>query len=187
MPRKFFRKVMPNVEKVREIRAFSMFGDRLFHPALWHLNRRSAAGGVAVGLFCGLIPGPLQMLGAGIACLVFRVNLPLALVTTLYTNPVTIVPLYVIAYKLGSLALGESARHAVTPPPEIDWSNAGQWVLALTKWAIGLGPPLALGVLLLACLLAVLGYVVVRALWSAHLRRAWYRRRAARSAQAGLS
>ncbi len=64
MPRKFFRKVMPNVDKVREVKALSMFGDTLFHPALWHLNRRSAAGGVAVGLFCGLIPGPLQMLGS---------------------------------------------------------------------------------------------------------------------------
>ena len=63
-----------------------MFGDSLFHPALWHLNRRSAAGGVAVGLFCGLIPGPLQMLGAGIACVLFRVNLPVSLVTTLYTE-----------------------------------------------------------------------------------------------------
>ena len=53
MPRKFFRKMMPNVDKVREMKALSMFGDTLFHPALWHLNRRSAAGGVAVGLFCG--------------------------------------------------------------------------------------------------------------------------------------
>lgn len=187
MPRRFFRKVMPNVDKVREIRAFSLFGDSLFHPALWHLNRRSAAGGVAVGLFCGLIPGPLQMLGAGIACLFFRVNLPVALVTTLYTNPVTIVPLYLIAYQLGSLVLGGAAKHPVTPPPAMDWTRAGDWVRAMGEWAVGLGPPLAFGVLLLACLLAAFGYVVVRALWSAHLRRAWYRRRAARAGQAGPS
>ncbi len=190
MPRKFFRKVMPNVDKVREVRVFSMFGDSLFHPALWHLNRRSAAGGVAVGLFCGLIPGPLQMLGAGIACLFFRVNLPVALVTTLYTNPLTIVPLYLIAYELGSFVLRSSAAHPVTPPPEMDWAHAGQWTQAMGEWAIGLGPPLAFGVLLLACLLAVVGYVVVRMLWSAHLRRAWHRRRraaAARAGQAGLS
>lgn len=90
MLRKYFRKVMPNADKVREVRALSMFGDSLFHPALWHLNRRSAAGGVAVGLFCGLIPGPLQMVGAAIVCVLLRVNLPLALVTTLYTNPFTI-------------------------------------------------------------------------------------------------
>jgi uncharacterized protein len=190
MPRKFFRKLMPNVDKVREVRVFAMFGDSLFHPSLWHLNRRSAAGGVAVGLFCGLIPGPLQMIGAGIACLFFRVNLPLALVTTIYTNPLTIVPLYLIAYEIGSFVLRSSATHPVTTPPEMDWAHAGQWVRAMGEWAIGLGPPLAFGVLLLACLLAALGYVVVRTLWSAHLRRAWHRRRraaSARSDQAGLS
>ena len=121
MARKLFRRFMPSVDKVREVKALSLFGDALFHPALWHLNRRSAAGGVAVGLFCGLIPGPLQMLGAGIACLFFRVNLPVALVTTLYTNPLTIVPLYLIAYQLGSFVLGGAAKHPVTPPPDVDW------------------------------------------------------------------
>ena len=123
MPRKFFRKLMPDVDKVREVKALSMFGDTLFHPALWHLNRRSAAGGVAVGMFCGLIPGPLQMLSAAIVCVFLRVNLPLALVTTLYTNPVTIVPLYLLAYEIGGFALG--ARGFSTPPalPEWEWTQ----------------------------------------------------------------
>lgn len=190
MSRKFFRKLMPNVDKVREMRVFSMFGDSLFHPALWHLNRRSAAGGVAAGLFCGLIPGPLQMFGAGMACLFFRVNLPVALVTTLYTNPLTIVPLYLVAYELGSFVLRKSTVHPVTAPPEMDWAHVTQWLRAMGEWTVGLGPPLALGVLMLASLLALVGYVVVRALWSAHLRRAWQRRRrsaVARSGQARLS
>src|SRR4030095_5966547 len=98
MPRKFFRKVMPNVDKVREMKALSMFGDTLFHPALWHLNRRSAAGGVAVGLFWGRFLCPWQMFVSAIVCVFLRVTLPLALVTTFYTNPFTIVPLYLLAY-----------------------------------------------------------------------------------------
>lgn len=177
MPRKYFRKVMPSVDKVREVRALSLFGDRLFHPALWHLNRRSAAGGVAAGLFCGLIPGPLQMLGAAIACVLFRVNLPVALVTTLYTNPVTIVPLYLVAYQIGAFVLGASGQRPAAAPPEFDWSSPFASAQALGEWTIGLGPPLALGVFLLACLLAALGYLIVRALWSVHLRHAWYARR----------
>ena len=39
----------------------------------------AGVGGVAVGMFCGLIPGPFQMLGAALCCVLFRVNLPLAL------------------------------------------------------------------------------------------------------------
>jgi uncharacterized protein len=182
MPRKFFRRVMPSVDKVREVRILSMFGDSLFHPSLWHLHRRSAAGGVAVGLFCGLIPGPLQMLGAGIACVLFRVNLPVALVSTLYTNPLTIVPLYLLAYEIGSFVVGTAGSRPVAAPPDWDWSRPFASAEAMGEWTIGLGPPLALGVFLLACLLAALGYVVVRALWSVHLRRAWYARRRRRHA-----
>lgn len=173
MPRKFFKRFMPSVEKVRQVRVLHLFGDALFHPGLWHLNRRSAAGGVAAGMFCGLIPGPLQMLGAGIAAMIFRVNLPVALLTTLYTNPITIVPLYLVAYRIGSLVLGATGGHPPEPPPDWQWSAQWASIEALGHWAMGLGAPLALGVFLLACLLAGAGYVVVRVLWNIHLRRAW--------------
>lgn len=177
MPRKFFRKWMPSVDKVRSFRGLSMFGERVFHPALWHLSRRSAAGGVAVGLFCGLIPGPLQMLGAGLACVVFRVNLPLALVSTFYTNPLTIVPLYLLAYQIGSFVLGSSDERKVPAPPDWDWSALLASTEAMGRWTIGLGPPLALGILLLASLLSALGYALVRGVWSIYLRRAWQARK----------
>lgn len=178
MARKLFRKYTPSVDKVREFKALSMFGERVFHPALWHLNRRSAAGGVAVGLFCGLIPGPLQMLGSAIACLVLRVNLPVALVTTLYTNPLTIVPLYLAAYKIGSLALGASGGKPAAPPPDWDWGAMVQSANAIGHWMLGLGAPLALGVLLLACLLSAIGYFAVRLGWNVYLRYAWHQRSA---------
>jgi len=180
--RKFFHRLMPSIDKVREVRVLSMFGERVFHPALWHVHRRSAAGGVAVGLFCGLIPGPLQMMGAGIACVMFRVNLPIALVMTLYTNPLTIVPLYLIAYKMGSFVLGSAGDRPVPPPPHWDWSSIGRSGEAISQWMLGLGPPLALGVFLLACLLAALGYAVVRGSWSAYLRYAWHSRQRRRPA-----
>ncbi len=175
---------MPSVDKVRRVHVLHLFGEALFHPALWHLNRRSAAGGVAVGMFCGLIPGPLQMLGAGIAAVLLRVNLPTALLTTLYTNPITIVPLYLVAYRIGSLALGAAGGHPATPPPHWNWSAQMDSIRALGHWALGLGAPLALGVFLLACLLAAGGYVTVRVLWSIHLRRAWIARRRRRGAVA---
>jgi hypothetical protein len=182
MPRKLFRKYMPSVDKVREVKALGLFGEALFHPALWHLNRRSAAGGVAVGMFCGLIPGPLQMLGAAIVCLLVRVNLPVSIVTTLYTNPFTIVPLYLLAYEIGSFTMGVSAGKAAAPPPEWDWSAMVKSANAIGEWMLGLGAPLALGVFMLASILATTGYFVVRVAWSIHLRRAWHRRRSRRAA-----
>ncbi|MBS1163161.1 MAG: hypothetical protein H6R03_1057 [Burkholderiaceae bacterium] len=170
MLRKFLKRYTPTVDKVREVRALHLFGDALFHPALWHLNRRSAAGGVAAGMFCGIV------------AVLFRVNLPVALLATLYTNPITIVPLYLLAYKLGSLVLGAAGSQPATPPPDWNWSAQMASIRALGDWALGLGAPLALGVFLLACLLAASGYVIVRVLWSIHLRRAWIARRRRRTA-----
>jgi len=183
--RKFFKRYLPSVEKVREVKALAMFGDRLFHPALWHLNRRTAAGGVAAGLFCGLIPGPFQMLGAGIAAVIFRVNLPVALATTLYTNPFTIVPLYVVAYQFGALVLGASTGQEPERPPDWIWNEPIATAQAYVQWMMGLGAPLAVGLVLLASTLALVGYVVVRVLWSMHLRRSWIARKKQRRVRAG--
>lgn len=175
--RKQLRSLLPDPEKIRANRWLAMFGSALTHPRLWHLNRHSAAGGVAVGLFCGLIPGPLQMLGATLACVVLRVNLPLALVATLYTNPLTIVPIYVVAFGLGKLVLGDSGGEFVAPP---DWGAQAIsiWLGQLLDWMGGLGKPLFVGLVLLASLLSLAGYVVVRTAWRWHLVRAWRRRRA---------
>ncbi len=177
MLRRIVKRHLPDVDKVRTIRAFALFGDTLFHPALWSLNRRSAALGVAAGLFCGLIPGPLQMLGAAIAAVVFRFNLPVALATTLYTNPLTIVPLYLLAYQYGAFVLGATAGRETPLPPDWHWTHPVDSAQAYSHWMLDLGAPLGVGLLLLATTLAVLGYVTVRVLWSVHLRRAWQSRK----------
>lgn len=174
--RRHIRKFLPDHETLLANRWLAPFGNTLLHPRLWHLNRRSAAGAVAAGLFCGLIPGPLQMLGAAVCAVVFRVNLPLAMLTTLYTNPFTIVPLYIVAFAIGQWVLpGEGERFVA--PPEPGAAGLIAWARALVEWMIGLGTPLALGLVLLAVGLAGAGYVLVRVAWRLYLMRAWQRRR----------
>jgi uncharacterized protein len=183
--RKHLRKFLPDHEAIRANRWLAPFQSTLLHPRLWHLNRHSAAGAVATGLFCGLIPGPFQMLGAAIVAVVFKVNLPLALLATLYTNPLTIVPLYVAAFALGKFSLGivgaDPGGHFISPP---DYGDAGlvAWVGALADWMGQLGKPLAFGLLLLASLLAVIGYFATRFAWRLYLINAW-RQRAERRRQ----
>lgn len=165
---------MPDHAAVKENRWLYPFRNTLLHPRLWHVNRHSAAGGVAAGLFCGLFPAPFQMLGAAICAIVFRINLPIAILTTLYTNPVTFVPLYIFAYWLGSLIVG--GNNAFMPPPEFDFSAIGAWLAASIAWLGHLGLPLVIGVTLLATLFALLGYFGVRVAWRIWLVRAWHRR-----------
>lgn len=177
--RRLIKNYLPDPATLAANRWLAPFGATLLHPCLWHLNRRSAAGAVAVGLFCGLIPGPFQMLGAALVCLVWRVNLPLALFTTLYTNPFTIVPLYILAFGLGELILGPGPAR-FTEPPEWHAQSLSAWVLELVGWLQNLGQPLALGLLVLASGLALVGYGLTRLAWRWYLVRRWQQRQALR-------
>jgi len=179
MPRKFFRKYLPSHESVRNNRHIARFGGFLRHPNLWHLNRHSVAGGVAVGMFSGLVPGPFQMLTAALLAVALRVNLPVALATTLYTNPFTIGPLYVLAYLIGRLIIGRNGA-ALSPPPELQWSQLGASLEAFLRWILSMGTPLAVGLVALALMLAALGYACVQIGWRAYVIRAWRKRGRAR-------
>jgi uncharacterized protein len=175
--RKRLKRFLPDHGAIADNRWLRPFSSTLLHPRLWHLNRHSAAGAVAVGLFCGLVPGPLQMLSAAVLCVFFRVNLPLALLSTLYTNPLTIVPLYVLAFGLGQWIIGGDASFGA--PPELIGMDLIGWTSELAVWAAELGKPLAVGLIVLASSLAVTGYFGVRWGWRLWLIRQW-RRRASR-------
>ncbi len=183
MPRKFFRKYLPSHESVRDNRHIARFGGFLRHPNLWHLNRHSVAGGVAVGMFSGLVPGPFQMLTAALLAVPLRVNLPVALVTTLYTNPFTIGPLYLLAYLIGRVIMGDEGV-PLSPPPEMEWSRLGASIEAFLGWVLSMGAPLAVGLLALALILAALGYACVQIGWRAYVIRAWRQRRHLRNKHA---
>ncbi len=173
--RKLFRKFLPHHDTVRHNRWIKPFGAWLHHPNLWHLHRRSVAGGVSIGLFCGLIPGPLQMISAALLAVAFRVNLPVAVFVTLYTNPLTILPLYALAYEYGAFVIGH--RGGVPPAhlalPEFGWGN---WLPVLTQWFVSLGRPFALGLPLLALTLSLFGYFAVRVGWRWMVVWEWRRR-----------
>lgn len=181
MPRKFFRKYLPDAESIKHNRFISFFGPALHHHNLWHLNRRSVAGGVAVGMFTGLIPGPVQFAAAAILSMIFRVNLPVAVFVTFYTNPFTIVPLYILAYKLGAFFIGHNNGNL--PQHELNlWDlPLTDWIPALIHWATVMGKPLALGLVLMALLFAAVGYVAVQLAWRAYIMLQWRKRKVRRS------
>jgi hypothetical protein len=181
MPRKHFRKFLPSHDSVKKNRFVAFFGSALHHPNLWHLHRRSVAGGIAVGMFCGLVPGPLQMLSAALLAIVFRVNLPVAVVATWYTNPFTIVPLYYAAYKLGAFVTGQNASTAPGPQLDLTLANFSQWLPMLIDWITAAGKPFAVGLVLLAATLAVIGYFAVLGAWRVYVVMAWRRRLQARA------
>ena len=132
--------------------------------ALFRFQRQPLARGVAVGMFCGLIPGPLQLPGTLLACAWLRGNAVAGGVATFYTNPLTTVPLYALAFYLGALLMpGEQVLPAWgSVAPGGDFS-----VQAMAAWMQALGMPLLVGLPTLGLLLAVVGYATVQLLWLA--------------------
>ena len=173
MPRKFFRKYLPHADTVRSSRLVAPFAHWLHHPNLWHLNRRSVPGAVAIGLLCGLIPGPLQMLTALALAIPLRKNLPVALLTTFYTNPFTIVPLYLLAFGYGQLLLGMTQAALPVEPFLWDWGDFAGSLRGFWAWIFALGKPLALGLVALGLTLAALGYIAVEVAWRAYVVITW--------------
>lgn len=184
MPRRLFKtmthRLQPAVDRITSHPWVQRYIPSLADPDLWHINRRSAARAVAVGFFCGLIPGPLQAFAAILLCLLVRANFPIAVVTTFYTNPFTIVPLYVVAYEYGSLFFpGATPISELALPRPTGFMDYGP---ALVHWMAELGKPLALGLVLLALTLAATGWIVVRLAWRCHAVWAWRRRSRLRAA-----
>jgi uncharacterized protein (DUF2062 family) len=177
VPRKFFRKYLPDAASVRSNRLVAMFGGFLSHPNLWHLNRRSVSRAVGIGLFSGLVPGPLQMLCALALAIPLRGNLPVALLMTFYTNPFTIVPLYLLAYAYGKLLLGHAGDNVAIQPYVVDWSNLIESMHGVAAWATQLGKPLAVGLVALALTLAVAGTLITRVAWRAFVIYSWNKRK----------
>ena len=171
MPKQLIKRWLPDQEKLKEHKHLRLFGKLLNDANLWHLNRRSAAGAVAVGLFMAWIPLPCQMLlaaGAAIAC---RVNLPLAIALVWVANPLTMPPMFYGAYRFGGLLLGH-------PSPEIDIEFSWHWLSSVFETV---APPLLLGSLVLAALSALIGYAFIRTFWRINTVRQWQKRKVARA------
>lgn len=174
---------MPSREEVLANPWLRPLAPVLLQPAYWTWNRRKVSLAFAVGLFSGLMPGPTQMLAAALLALLFRVNLPVALVTTLYTNPLTYLPLYWLAFEYGRFLLdvNGAVTMALAPLPVLHGFDFGGWLLDFARWCRALGWPLLVGVPALGLTLGCIGYLSVRLAWRVYLVGKLRKRRRARA------
>lgn len=180
MIRRKLKARLPTPESIRGHRWLQWCAPVLVHPRLWHLHRRGVALGVAIGLVTGLIPGPVQMLAAALLAIALRANIPAAVFTTLYTNPLTFVPLYILAYNVGRLVTGDSAPLVLPPDPDWTWDGLKLLVPDLVAWIASLGDTLLVGLAIQCTALAVGGYLATMLAWRWIVVRAWRARRACR-------
>ncbi|WP_296252872.1 DUF2062 domain-containing protein [Pseudomonas sp. UBA4194] len=167
MPRRLFKRYMPDPSTIREHKSLRFLGRLLHDPNLWHLNRHSVARAMAVGLFAAFMPIPLQMLLAAALAVLVRANMPIAVSLVWLTNPITMPPVFYCTYKVGSWLMGQPPRHL---PDEYTWD----WVMSQmsTLWQ-----PFLLGSLVTGLVLGALAYCLTMVYWRWWVARQWRRRK----------
>jgi uncharacterized protein (DUF2062 family) len=181
MAKKFITKFLPDREKLEKNRFLRWLGPTLLHPSLWHINRRSIAIGLAIGVFMGLIIPLAQIPFAAVVAVFLRANLPVAVVSTLVTNPFTFAPLYFMAYRIGAFLMGERNHKITEASLDMQAENLGDGLNRWTEKISELGEPLILGLVIMAVVGAVVSYILVRLLWRLQVMwRLWQKRRRAK-------
>ncbi len=178
MPRRWLQQKLPTHKQLHEhlgvtdgrpnSRAMRWVRAKIADPMFWHLNRRSVAGAVAVGLFVGWLPIPMQMLVAALLAALLRVHVPVSVVLVWFSNPITFPPLLYAAWFVGSTILG-------TPMIE---SPLTMNVSVLLKATADAWPVILFGSLFCASVSAVLGFITTTLLWRLIAVKRWRAREA---------
>ena len=174
MPRKIFKRYLPDFHKIRTHSHLQIFGRILHDPNLWHVNRRLASGAFAVGLFMTFMPVPFQMVAAAALAILFRVNLPISVVLVWISNPVTIPPIFFFCYKVGTWLIGKKINEFAFEPT---W----HW---LTNELTIIWQPFLLGCFVVGTIAALAGFYGIHALWRLHVVRTWEQRKKTRRQRA---
>jgi uncharacterized protein (DUF2062 family) len=155
MPRQFFRKFQPIAERLRGSWYFRLLGPRITDSRLWGLNRRAITAAFGAGVAIAFIPLPAHPLLGLIAAVIWRLNIPAMIGTLLLLNPLTAVPVYFVAYRVGALLLGVHPGH-FTFELSWDWLQTGLGNL----WK-----PFLLGCLVCAVVGGYLAYRAMELAW----------------------
>jgi len=159
MPRRFFRKFTLKRERLAQQWYLAPFAHLLHDPQLWGIRRRNVLPSVALGLFVAYLPFPGHMLVAALLALALRINIPIAALSTLVSNPLTIGPMYYFAFQFGELLLG-------LPPRPFAFELSLTWMM---DGFVYIWQPLLLGCVLLGAILSVSGYLVLNLIWHASI------------------
>jgi uncharacterized protein (DUF2062 family) len=101
MIRKVFKKKSSGSNKI------DAFLEKYHLPkAYLSVNRRMVTRGVAIGIFWGFIPMPMQMLAVMATTPFIRFNVPIAISMVWLSNPFTMPPMYYMEYLTGNFLLG---------------------------------------------------------------------------------
>jgi uncharacterized protein len=174
MPRRLLKKITPSLDSLQDRWYLRVFGPRIIDPGLWSLQRRPVTRAFGAGLAICFVPLPVHLPVAALSAVVWRLNVPTIFATVFLVNPLTALPIYYTAYRVGAAALRVTPQR-FTFHPSWEWLQHG------------LGPswkPFLLGCLICAVVVGVCGRITLDLLWRWRVR-ARYRDRKGASGSCG--
>ena len=178
--KKIIQRYTPSQKTLDENKFLYLFKVFLSKPDLWHLNRRSVAGGFFWGIFVSFLPIPFQMPISAFLALAFRFNLPVALLGTWLSNPITSPIIFSFEYALGSKLLGSHLLSDLNSKFTSDgWINA-IFSMGLSEWLdkfSGIWYPMMLGGIICGLAGGLIAYIWVRIYWRLAVVRSWKTRK----------
>ena len=127
-------------------------------------------------MFVGVIIPFMHTFIAALLAIPTRANVAVAAAFTLLINPLTIPPMYYAAYRIGRWELHHDA-------PLLNAADAERFSSELSRllfWVHHASRPIALGILTMAAVFAIVGYLAASLVWSWWLRSRRRKRREAR-------
>jgi uncharacterized protein (DUF2062 family) len=159
-----FKKLMPTKKSIKKMNEFKILKPLGNTTSFWKYDCQSVARGVAAGLGASVIPG-FQIFYAAILVIIFRGNIPIALLATLITNPLTIIPIMFFTCYLGSWVLGNGESNCVINKFNWDFSSFHAFWSNFTVWILQFGKAFLIGVPILSVSLALMGYIGTIIIW----------------------
>ena len=169
MVRSFVKNLSVRVHALRERWYVRPFRQWITDTRLWSLQRRGITGGFGAGLAICFVPLPVHIPLALAVAALCRFNVPVVVGTVLLVNPLTIVPVYYLAYRVGVSVLGFE-------PQNFHFSLSWDWL------QYGLGPmwqPFVLGCALCSTFFGLSGWLTMELLWRRRVIAKYRKRRGA--------
>lgn len=169
MPRRLLKKITPHPSTLHNRWYLRLFGSRMAHPGLWSLQRRAVTLAFALGLSICFIPLPIHLPLAVLVAVIGRLNVPTIVGTVFLVNPLTVVPVFYTAYRVGCALLGLEPQHFHFEF-DFDWLQ------------YGLGPmwrPFLLGCITCGVFAGLIGWISLELVWRWRVRSRYRARRAA--------
>ncbi len=121
MPRRFFKRVLPDPIKIQNASYMRRFKSFAGNRQLWTTKRRNVVWGLAIGLFIGFQPIIPHVLLAIVLSIWLKANIPMAVASALLNNPITLVPMYYLGYKVGCAILNVPAFAMTEDASKLDF------------------------------------------------------------------